>query len=291
MGGMETSRILGLGESGEAATRLFRTFTDGKPDLIPTGLGPVDRKIGGLFPGSGGILAAATGAGKSSILLAAALSSPVRTGIISLEDTPDIVGSRALGFLSGVDSLKIRTKDLNDLEKQQIKNTLPKLAKTDILVAYEIGSTLQEIVKAVNLLAEKGCRFIWIDYLQKIRGITEDRRNEVSTAYTSIQRASDRAGVAVMFVSQFSRQPDPTRTPQIHWLKESGDLENEARLIVLAHRDPQDDRRLICRVAKATFGGEGLLFSYRRDEAGALKEFDPYAPMVGTKTATAREEF
>lgn len=267
-------RILSLGDSGEAAFQTFRTFAEGEPDLIPTGIAPVDRVVGGLFPGSGGILAAATGVGKSSLVLAAALSSPTMTGIVSLEDTEDVVGTRALAYHSGVDSLRIRKKQITDEERDALADARDKLEEAPVRVAFEVGSGLDEIIESIEGLADLGCRLIWVDYIQKIRGVREDRRNEVSTAFTQIQRKCDRLGVAAMFVSQFSRQPDPTRIPQIFWLKESGDLENEGRLIILCHKDDEEDDGNVVRgrIAKSTFGGEDTWFKYRRDESGSLRE-------------------
>lgn len=267
--------VLGLKESAEAAIRVFRPFSDTPPDLVPLGMGPVDRVIGGLFKGACGILAAATGVGKSSLVLASALASSSKVGIISTEDTPDVVGSRVLSWASGVDSLKLRTKQLTDADKTSLRVARARLGNEDLVaVAYPIGATLQQVIEAVHALAETGCELIWLDYIQKVRGHTDDRRNEVGRVYTTFQRTCSEAGVAAMAVSQFSRQVDHSRPPQIWWLKESGDLENEARLIILAHRDGSPDT-LSCRIAKSTFGGEGVSFMLRRDSSGTLREVDP----------------
>lgn len=266
--------ILGLRESAEEATKLFRTFEAGKPDLIPTGMRAIDGVLGGLFPGVVGILAAATGAGKSSLMLAAALASPTPVGIVSLEDTPDVIGGRALAWASGVDSLKLRTKDLSPADYKALKSALPKLASTQVKVAYEIGASLERVRETIRSLAESGCRLIWVDYIQKIRGVREDRRNEISTAFGGIQAECAAVGAAAFVVSQFSRQPDPSREPQIYWLKESGDLENEARLIVLSHKDADNPELFHSRLAKSTVGGEGLRFVMRRDASGTLQEIE-----------------
>lgn len=265
--------VLSLEESAGEAAKILHIFDDGKPDLIPTGVGPVDRLVGGLFPGAAGILAAATGVGKSSLILAAALSNRYPVGVVSTEDTPDVWGSRALAWASGVNSLRIRTKSFTDKERGALLAGRTKLSTVkNVRVAYEIGSTIDEVCDAIKGLADAGCRMVWVDYLQKIRGISDDRRNEVSIAYTAIQRVCDRNNVSAMVVSQFSRQPDPSREPQIWWLKESGDLENEARIIILGKRDSQNQNLLHFRLAKSTVGGDGLRFQYLRDGSGTLRE-------------------
>lgn len=270
--------ILGLEASAREAAKRFRTFTTGKPDIISVGIPAVDKSIGGLFPGSAGVLGAATGVGKSSIILSSALDNPTqKVGVISLEDTPDVWGARALAHASGVDSRRIRTKDFLPSEVDDLKRGLEKLESVDhIHIAYSIAGSLESILKAIDELAYEGCRLIWVDYLQKVRGVSDDRRNEVGRVYVEIQRRCAELGVAVMFVSQFRRILDPSKTPSINWLKESGDIENEARLIILFQKDPSNPKDVIGRMAKSTNGGEGTPIRYRRDGSGTLRfiEFD-----------------
>lgn len=266
-------KIYDMARSAKEAIEVFKPYSDEPPNLIPTGL-PIDKRIGGLFPGQGAILGAATGVGKSSIILASAVDYPTKVGVISLEDTADVWGSRLLSYASGVNSLKLRRKDLTDEDRVRLSEGERLLKrKKNLHIAYCIGAPLEEIISAIRDLAALGCKLIWIDYIQKIRGITDDRRNEVSTAFTKIQRACDKKEVAAIFVSQFSRQHDPYARPQLSWLKESGDLENETRLAILCQRDrdEHDEDRLICRVAKSTFGGENAYWVYRRGANGILK--------------------
>lgn len=266
-----------LVESAEIAISTFRTFEDGPPNLIPTGLPPIDRAIGGLFPGSPGILAATTGAGKSSLVLEALVNNAkagVRSGLISLEDTPDVLGSRILARESGVDSLKIRKKDLTSVEKSKIKAALERIKaySDNVRIEYIIGGSVQGASDAVSRLADHGCVDLWVDYIQKMRGKGADRRNEVGGAFSELQGRASKHNMAIKFVSQFARQIDYTKPPQIWWLKESGDLENEARLIILCHRPTGPGGPLYGRIAKCTFGGEGSEFMYVRDESGTLVE-------------------
>ena len=271
MGFDSTAEVWNLGASADEAVKRFRTFEEGEPDLVPLGIPAVDGAIGGLFPGSCGVLGMATGVGKSSLMLTSALSSSAPVGIISCEDTPDVLGSRALAWASGVNSRRLRTKNLFEEDIAALEAGRKKLEKTNVLITYAVGAPPDVIMDCVTSLADAGCKLIWLDYLQKVRGVTDDRRNEVSRIYTQFQYGCARNDCAGMVISQFSRQ-DPTREPQSYWLKESGDIENEARLIILGHRDPADANVVYCRVAKSTFGGENIRFSYQRDDAGILRE-------------------
>ena len=77
-------------------------------------------------------------------------------------------------------------------------------------------------------------------------------------------------------LSQVVRMP-PTAEPNVWNLKESGDLENEARLIILLWRDEGDELILRAKVAKSSFGGGGLRFAYRFNEAEQLEPYDAWS--------------
>lgn len=280
--------ILTPHESAEEALKAFRTFEQGAPDLIPTGIYALDDKIGGFFSGTCGVLGLCQGLGKSSTILRAGMGrafdayqaglNPIINhpqGVISLEDTEDVWGSRILAMFSGVNSLKIRKKDLTEEDLAALSKARDYLASVDtgFHIAYAIGGAQQDIEDAVAALGDKGVRLIWLDYLQKARGGGSegaDRRNYVSGVYTKFQSAGRKIGAATFVASQFSRQADPWREPYAHWLKESGDIENEARTLILGWRDRADDQVLHFKLDKSTFGGEGLRFDYRRDESGTL---------------------
>lgn len=274
--GIRVSKVLNTKETINEAVTTFHLDRSGFPELVPLGLPSLDRELGGLGPGACGILAAATGVGKSSTMLAAMLHSPVKVGCVSLEDGPDVVGTRLLSALTGIDSLRIRRKDLTEDELALCNKAAEDATLDHMYFTYPIAGSLQQVVTSIKALAEAGCKMIWIDYIQEIRGHGKgDRRNEVSEAMTIIHRTAAEYNCAVMVVSQFRRFGAEEKVPQIWHLKESGDLENKARIIVLCHKvkgdDPKEDR-VRSRLAKSTYGGEHIVFDMVRDASGTLRE-------------------
>jgi replicative DNA helicase len=208
------------------------------------------------------------------------LNSPVKVGAVSLEDGPDVVGTRLLSAISGVDSLRIRRKDLTAVELKKL-NKLAKANKLDhMFFSYPIAGSLEQVETAIGELIDQGCKMIWVDYLQEIRGHGKnDRRNEVSEAMTRCHRATAQGGAALMVVSQFRRpgvdlKSGKTRPVGIHHLKESGDLENKARIIVIAQTvdSPDPGQRVRFKLAKSTYGGEFVKFDMVRDTSGTLRD-------------------
>ncbi len=266
-----------LAESAMKTAETFRTFSPGMPDLIPTGIHTIDDEVGGLSPGTIMILGAATGVGKSMVCLSAILGNQnrgVKTGYVSLEDAPDVFGCRTLARYSGVNAVAIRTKtfdgsQLTMLESGQQAIEQDAEDENAVLVAYEIGGSLERVCSAVAALAEEGCRVVYVDYIQKIKGHHDERKIEVSRAFGQLQAVTAEHGISMVVVSQVSRQMDENRIPGIRALKETGDLENEARMILMLGKDGPDVRGIL---RKSSFGGEGTQVYWHRKICGTLWE-------------------
>jgi len=285
-----TEVIYNVQETIDEACETFYLCRDGKPELVPLGFPPLDAELGGLGPGACGILAAATGVGKSSAMLAGMLASPVKVGAVSLEDGPDVVGTRLLSAITGIDSLLIRRKALSKGQLKEIAKAKDSNVLDHMHFAYPIAGSLEQVEEDIALLCAAGCKMVWIDYLQEIRGHAgrnAERRNEVSEAMTRCHRAAARGGAALMMVSQFRRPgTDVKGAPRpvgIHHLKESGDLENKARIIIIAQKQPSPDSsdRVRFKLAKSTYGGEYVKWDMVRDESGTLRDADFYSPTEG----------
>ena len=276
--------LFSLHDTATAAANTFRTFKDGLPELVPTGIRAVDESIGGLGPGSNGIVGASNGMGKSSVALDACLrlqQMGVKPGYISCEDTEDVFGCRLMARYSGVDSRLIRRKCMSPDQEKAVAKGYQALEEDAALpasmaISYQVGSRLEEIQDGMTAMVEAGCKVIWMDYIQKVRDKGMDRRNDVSYTFTSLHRQAHRLGVPIIFLSQISRQIDPARCPTRYALKESGDLENEARLVCMLWRPDGSNRDHVQLVVdKSTFGGEGEVQDYERGPCGTLFQVGP----------------
>lgn len=273
-----TRVVWSLEQSADHAASLYRTFTDGMPELVPTGIVAFDQEVGGLGPGSNMVVGAGNGIGKSLVALDACLvnqGNGVKSGYISLEDTPDVVGCRLLARYSGVDSKLIRRKALTSEQTDAVRKAHQHMARDSkeesaMAVSYQVGRGLPDVLTAIEELAKAGCKIIWVDYLQKVRGVIDDRRNEVSRVFTGIHGKAAEFNVPVVITSQIARPMDPNKIPTRFALKESGDIENEARSIIMLGRLADEPNRIHGNLDKSTFGGEGLRLSWYRGPCGTL---------------------
>ena len=266
-----------MSDSAKETAELFRTFTPGTPDLIPTGIRTLDTATGGLEPATVLIIGATTGVGKSMVMQSALQcnqASGVKTGGVSLEDAPGVFGCRVLARASQVDSVKIRTKTFNSSELlmlEQGQMDLERDAKSphSSLIAYNIGGSLEAVLKSLEALADAGCKLIYVDYIQKIKGSHDDRKTEVSRAFSEMQRVAAEKRIALAVLSQVSRQQDEAKVPSIRALKETGDLENEARMILMLAKNGDGVHGVL---RKSTFGAEGTKVHWNRGPCGTLFE-------------------
>lgn len=268
-----------LAKSVEATEEMFCTFKEGeKPELIPTGIRAVDAVIGGVIEGTLVLVGAGPGVGKSSVALSSLLSlqeAGIKAGYQSNEDGPDMVGSRVLGRYSNVNSLKIRRKDFTEEEAEMLLKGRAQLredAKSDFsfLTSYAVSGSLEKTVEGIKALGEAGCKIVFMDYLQKLRGTSGDRRYDIGTILSRLHGAAVESGCALVLLSQVARQMDPCKIPTRFALKESGDIENEARVIVMLAKS--SDGGVIGCLDKCSFGGEGTMVKWERRSCGTLWE-------------------
>lgn len=264
------------------ATRIFSTFTEGRPDTVDIGIEAVRQNIGGFFQGNTIVIGAAQNVGKTSFIQMMLTSSEHKGGVASGEDGADVWGSRVIAQYTGVKPSALRRKDISPAERDRIEEAMQKLrerSEKGLLPEVEvcIGASPEALREAAKRLSDKGCKYAVLDYLQKFKGHHSERRIEVSNTLSNWHAVCNEYGMVPVATSQVVRMPSTTE-PNYWNLKESGDIENEARVIILLWRDKldeMDDANLVLRgkVAKSSFGGGGLRFAYMFSESEQLVPF------------------
>lgn len=263
----------------KAATDLFCTFSDEKPAAVDIGIPALRQRIGRLFAGNTVVIGAAQNVGKTSFVQRMLLSSEDKGGVASGEDDIDVWGTRILAEAAGLPPASIRTDALSESERDRLSLALGDLQRRSALGTLPefqnvIGAGVERLEEAAEALAAKGCKYAVLDYLQKFRNIHGERRHEVGIVMSSWHRACSRNGMVPVILSQVVRM-DAHTEPQSWNLKESGDIENEARIILLLWRDPGDELLMRCKVSKSSFGGGGTRFAYRFSDSESLEPWNP----------------
>ncbi|QNM93556.1 AAA family ATPase [Mycoplasma sp. Pen4] len=234
---------------------LLNKKTDDKTLL--TGFETIDNYVKGFKPGQMIILAARPGVGKTALALNIAKNvidegakngTPKNVAFISLEMPTNELTSRYLATASSVDLYKIQNPKLITSQDDAMKlfTTIEKI-NGDSLIWFddEPKSKITEIVFKIKHLMKSlngNLDLVVIDYLQLISGSDAggNRQNEVATISRSLKTLALELKVPILALSQLSRSVEnrEDKRPQLHDLRESGSIEQDADIVLMLNRKP-----------------------------------------------------
>jgi len=238
----------------------------GKIPGVPTGFYDLDDLIGGLKPCNMYVIAARPGRGKSAlaenIAVNAALGG-VRVQIFSMEMSRQQLAVRWLAAESEIDLKRIEHFQLSDSDKIKINDAARKL--------YKLGIDIYDRGGLSNLDLEQLCRqfkarnnigLVIVDYLQLASG--QHPKNPVKDTgdvSKSLKRIAQNLRIPVIGISQLSREAAKVQMPQTHHLRESGDIEQDADVIIMLSTWDKEGSAGVreLNVAKQRQGPEGTI--------------------------------
>jgi replicative DNA helicase len=222
---------------------------------ISTGFTELDALTTGLQKSDLIIVAARPSVGKTSLALNMAEHAAVRdgksVGIFSLEMSKEQLVLRLLSSVGDIDSQRLRTGFLEDMDFNRVANAMTSLSEASIYIDDTPNiSTMELRTKARRLQAEAGLDLVIVDYLQLMQASTTSRDanrvQEVSEISRGLKALAREIGVPVIALSQLSRQPEmrESKEPRLSDLRESGAIEQDADLVMFLWREKdraQDD--------------------------------------------------
>ena len=191
--------------------------------------------MGGFRRGFVCVLGAVTNWGKTSYALAVideALRAGKRPLFISCEDVEVVCGKRLIARRTGINATALRDGDLTEEDRGRLMDATGRAEDVPWFLDC-IGKPAEYIAAAIlAMCAEWQHDLVVVDYLQKVHTKAQDRRNEVSIACDLIGNAIKRGNAAGLVLSQIKRLEKGTE-PGKHDLKESGDVENAAEVVMI----------------------------------------------------------
>ena len=274
-----------LGDSSEEAMAALKMQQTG----ITTGFTALDASIGGgIVPGRLTVIGGRPGMGKSALALNMAINA-ARAGAvvlyISFEMTTLEVCIRALTSMSSVTADAYRSGDKEAVEKMLA--AAKELSSLRIVIRDAGESTFAAVAGACRRIRAQEGRLdlVVIDYVGLMRtekSRTSTRQQEIAEICHGLKRLAVEMPTSVLLLSQLNREPD-NRTghvPRLSELRESGDLEQDADVVLFPVRNPdaEPDANLevpaSLYVAKNRSGDigairvrwKGCLYTFREDE-------------------------
>jgi len=217
---------------------------------VRTGFQDLDALTTGLQKSDLVIVAARPSVGKTSFALNVAEHAAVKerrtVGVFSLEMSKEQLVLRLLSSVSNIDSQRLRTGFLEELDFARIAPAMNALSEAPIYIDDTPNiSTMELRTKARRLQAEAGLDLVVVDYLQLMQASTQSRDSnrvqEVSEISRGLKALARELSVPVIALSQLSRQPEmrESKEPRLSDLRESGAIEQDADLVMFLWRDKE----------------------------------------------------
>jgi replicative DNA helicase len=166
--------------------------------------------------------------------------------MFSLEMSKEQLVLRLLSSVANIDSQRLRTGFLEELDFARIAPAMNALSEAPIYIDDTPNITTMELrTKARRLQAETGLDLVVVDYLQLMQSSTTtrdaNRVQEVSEISRGLKALARELKVPVLALSQLSRQPEmrESKEPRLSDLRESGSIEQDADLVMFLWREKE----------------------------------------------------
>ena len=239
-------------------------FVDNETEKTYIGLAKLDDLLGGLEGGDMIVIGARPAVGKSAFVtqITSNLSEQgKRIGFYNLEMQEKQVYERFVVSQSGIGLTRLRRakKFLGD-EKERFDKANEVLEKKDNIVITTGSKSVNEIRSESRHM---GYDIIIIDYLQLLKSDKEYRGNryaEVGAISKSIKALAMELNIPIIALSQLNRVSEArdNKEPTMAELREAGDIEQDASVIILMWNLSQEDNsKKGCKVEKQRQGQTG----------------------------------
>jgi len=209
---------------------------------ITSGIPEIDLVSDGWHPKEMIVVAARPGQGKTAYGLQCArlnLLNGKRVGFITLEMTAEELMNRNLSASTGINLRKIRTGDLTNYELDLLAQHVEEQGQWPLFFE-DVGALTATAFrsKARRLVSVHGVQLIIVDYLQLIEDEDERNRTQAMAMISrTVKSTAKELNIPVLALAQLNRKPsDGDARPQLHHLRESGSIEQDADNVVLISR-------------------------------------------------------
>jgi len=227
-----------------------RRADGGMPDGIKTGFVDIDRVLGGLRGGELIILAGRPGMGKSALegsISATAAKNGKRIARFNLEMQAIQSWQRLVAIDTGLPFERIRDGALNDSEWRIFGKAIAQLSDLPMWIDDTSSLTPAQLhSKARRIYAENGgIDMITVDYLglMTVENKRQNRTHEVGEISRSLKKLAKDLDIPVLALAQLNRSCESRsdKRPMLSDLRDSGDVEQDADVVLFIYRDDYYD--------------------------------------------------
>lgn len=207
---------------------------------LETGLTQLDSLLLGLRPGHVYSIGGRTSNGKTmlAMLLAYKLARAGKpVAYFLLETTGEALASRALGWESGLQTVKLQRGDLNlPGDWDQLNSGIDRLADCPLYIDSDQSLSTRNLRgRLIGAKVSFGITAGVIDHLTLVQSVGQSPREQATAISRAVSRAAKDADVPILLLSQFARRAAYER-PALQHFKESGSIEEDSDVCILVYR-------------------------------------------------------
>ena len=265
----------------------------------PSGFDDLDEKTGGFQPGNLIVLAARPAMGKSALMLNIAENAAVKAGkavaVFSLEMSETELAQRFIASQAKIDGDDLRKGRVRQDRWPKVIAATEKLANAPLYLDDSSDLGILELrAKARRLHSRVDLGLIFVDYLQLMRpeDSSQSRVEQIGQISRGMKMLARELGVPVVALSQLSRAVEsrPDKRPLLSDLRESGNIEQDADLVMFIYRDdyynkeserPGEADLIIAKHRNGPIGDVALTFMPRYPKFSTLYREPAYGDGFG----------
>jgi len=226
----------------EAIQDIDDRATGHHPSGLLTGITDFDEITGGLEPGQLVIVAARPSVGKTALGLNIADHIAQRGGTVvffSLEMQRRELTQRLIALRSGVSVSDMRSGQLEGqwgrISECQARSEGQRL----LLIDRPAIGVLYVRAAARKIRRKHGLGLIVVDYLGLMRGEGQNRTQEIGSLSRGLKSLAKELNVPIIALAQLNRGTEsrPDKRPQLSDLRDSGEIEQDADIVAMLHRE------------------------------------------------------
>ena len=233
------------------------------------GYAGLNHKTYGLCPGEVYVVAARPSIGKSMMAMNIAYNVAKCGGhvlINALEETKKNIYKRMISRITQIPLHSIMTGDIKEHEWGLILQSTDEISKLPLTIIDTPGLTGAQVsTNIARIHSKKKVDLAIVDHMQEVSDKGQNRHLAISEALGTMKNTIKKLSIQLLIVSQINRGVESRNPPRpvMSDLKESGDIEAKADMVMLLYREsyykPTANNAIECIIAKSRNGMCGVV--------------------------------
>jgi len=216
---------------------------------VPSDLSAIDKILNGFQRSEVIVVGARASIGKTAfgLTIAANAAARVPVGFFSLEQSKEQMTERLFSMYGNINSHRIKTGFMSDVDFNNIHTAGEYIYNSKLFYYDKPSASMVDIkAKARRLKMKEKIELLVIDYIGLVKNdYNLPRHEQISKTSKAIKELARELNIPILVLAQLNRLAEGKK-PSLSELKESGALEEDADVVILLHRD-RDDESIVTR--------------------------------------------